>query len=162
MAPFLDCDDFHTAASLENREIQQMGNVRAISVASFRSSSEVNGVKGFNIVEGNTISNLRSPEFPDYKTIGIDVQGVSDGMVIQENVIDVVPGAGPYNDPHVLGIRVSVKWNGCRVLLVQFILRQELTCIYIFCSTRYVPMLLWVASRCETNILWMKISWWST
>ena len=112
--PFLNCNDFHSLASFENPEVQQMGNVRGISVASFRSNAEVNGIKSFNIVEGNTITTFGST-FSQYKTIGIDVQGVSDGILMQENVIDLVAGPGPVDDPQVMGIRVSAE---CLVSLV--------------------------------------------
>jgi len=104
--PFTECTDYHQGASSENPTEQQMGNVRGISVAAFRDDENVNGVPGFNIVEGNSIKNLKSVH-PNYKVIGVDVQGNSGGLLMQNNVIDLVPGAGPVGDPQVTGVRVS-------------------------------------------------------
>lgn len=114
--PFSDCFDYHQFASSENYGEQQMGNVRGISIAAFRDNEEINGVPGFNVVEENVIKRISSV-YPEYKIIGIDVQGQSGGIVMQENEIDLVDGPGPLDDPQVIGIRVrsNVKKGSVKV-----------------------------------------------
>lgn len=90
---FGTCTDYHAGASVENGNEQQAGNVRAISVAA---------VKGYNVVPAesskilnNQISNVTSENSGENKIIvGIDIQGVSEGISIDDNFVNLDNGVG--------------------------------------------------------------------
>jgi len=83
-------------------------------VASFRPFKGIPG-RNINLIEGNTISDADSL-FP-YYIIGIDVQGDSEGLDIRGNVIDVIPGRGPYNPQRQMGIRVRENVDRRSILI---------------------------------------------
>lgn len=94
------CADYHKGASIEDGAEQQLANLRGISAAAvsrFSHSSE-------SIISGNTITNFNS-EWAN-SIVGIDIQGVSEDIVISNNYVNLREGVG--DDP-------NDKYFACRV-----------------------------------------------
>jgi len=87
LEPFGECSDLHDKASSENAGSRPMGNVRAISVSSFRPSS---GNRAENRIDGNRVVDIRTFLPQHYLVIGIDVQGDGKGkLLIEGNRLDL-------------------------------------------------------------------------
>ena len=86
------CTDYHKGASIEDGTEQQLANLRGISVAAvsrFLQSSE-------STISGNTLTDFRA-DFAN-SIVGIDIQGISTGIIVSNNYVNLKQGAG--NDPN--------------------------------------------------------------
>ena len=86
MKPFDSCTDFHAGRSSENPMEQQIGNVRAISVAATRPYTADTGGKPCTI-KRNKIASVDS--LNGNLVVGIDIQGETAGIEITKNSIDL-------------------------------------------------------------------------
>lgn len=90
-APFDECYDYHKGANIENADdesaLQQGMNIRGISVSA---------VTGYNDAFSSISRNVMNKFSSDYAKIvvGIDVQGKSNSISIQENTINMKEGTG--------------------------------------------------------------------
>ena len=118
-----ECESYHTRASAENPEEQQLGNVRGISIAAVR------GFRGGtnSRIRNNSVTNLSSANAN--VIVGIDVQGDSKATDIGGNVVDLAQGVGTSpNDPFIaLRVREFADGQGADAIQVQNnnILAQE-------------------------------------
>jgi hypothetical protein len=108
--PFGNCNDYHFT-SPENKNQQQLGNIRGISVAAVAGGegTRPNGAPERGIVENNRVVGLFSEHAN--KIVGIDVQGVSNDILIVRNVVDLAGDGvkkGPTNKTMGLRIRSNV------------------------------------------------------
>ena len=96
--PFTGCSDYHKDLSTENvinNDVQQMGNIRAISVAATRGYKETK----YSKIKKNTIKDISSSVCNF--VIGIDVQGDSEGVSVTSNTVSLtlngpLPSNGSY------------------------------------------------------------------
>lgn len=97
---FGSCTTYHAGASLENLEDQQGANVRVISisaVAGFPSG-------GLSRVVNNKITHVGS--FNAELVVGIDVQGESEDMKINKNLINLQQGVGEDTNDNLIAMRI--------------------------------------------------------
>lgn len=106
--PYSSCFDFHTGASLENLQEQQMGNIRGISVAATRSYA-----RRASIFRGNRIHNLKSKN--GRWIIGIDCQGDTRGVEIIENEVNLKQGESM--SEKYLALRIRARVDGSSVVV---------------------------------------------
>ena len=106
--PFSKCTDFHTGASFENAQEQQLGNVRGISVAATRPYPNRDST-----IEQNRIHNLDS-ENGDW-VIGIDCQGDTSGVKISDNEVNLQDGV-VMSDKY-LALRIRAHADGASLIV---------------------------------------------
>lgn len=94
------CADYHKGASIEDGTEQQLANLRGISVAAV--SRYVNSEN--SIISGNVLTNFHS-EFANI-IVGIDVQGMSSGIIVSNNNVNLKSG---------VGINLNDQYIACRV-----------------------------------------------
>lgn len=94
------CTDFHKGASVEDGTEQQLGNLRGISVAAV--SGFVNA--GKSTISGNALTQFKS-DFAN-SILGIDVQGMSTGIMVSGNFVNLKQGAGFTTDDQYIACRV--------------------------------------------------------
>lgn len=97
--PFTKCFDYHAGASDENEGEQQGGNIRGISVAAVRGFSDRH-----SIIRDNTIMQFSSSN-PNV-IVGIDVQGDSKAVEVEDNVVDLSARAGTSVMDEFVALRV--------------------------------------------------------
>jgi hypothetical protein len=108
VAPFdpSGCESYHAGASSENEDEQQLGNIRAISIAAVRGF--INGSN--SQIRNNNIMNLRSTNAN--VIIGIDVQGDSKATDIKGNFVDLKRDVGKSTDDQYIALRVREFADG--------------------------------------------------
>ena len=103
-APFDECYDYHKGANIENAEnessMQQGVNIRGISVAAV---SEY-GSDQLSLIKGNTVKNFDSVHAQ--VMVGIDIQGLSDGIKIRRNTVDLSNGVGADTSDAYIALRI--------------------------------------------------------
>lgn len=103
--PFTKCFDYHAGASIENEGEQESGNIRGISVAAVRGYSDRH-----SSISGNVINDFSSSN-PNI-VIGIDVQGDSKAVNVEENIVDLSSRAGLSVMDEFVAIRVRKHVDG--------------------------------------------------
>lgn len=94
------CPSYHQGASIEYENQQQLADLRGISVAAV--SKYLDSRK--SLIYGNTITHFDSQYATDI--VGIDIQGMSEGIIVSHNTVDLKSGVG--TDP-------TDKYIACRV-----------------------------------------------
>jgi hypothetical protein len=118
--PFGNCKDYHFM-SPENKNEQQLGNIRGISVAAVagfegtrpNEPQKSGNSRGNQPIQSNIENNTVVGVFSEYanKIVGIDVQGLSNDVLIVSNVVDITGDGvekGPTNKTVGLRIRSNV------------------------------------------------------
>jgi hypothetical protein len=128
--PFDDCNDYHFM-SPENKNEQQLGNVRGISVAAVAGYNETRPRKRQeSIVKRNSVVGAFSEHAN--KIVGIDVQGVSDDILVVDNVVDLeADGVKKGPTEKMIGLRIRSNVVDCvekrNVLMNGFVKEVEET-----------------------------------
>ena len=114
MLPFDKCSTYQTGASVEDAEVQQVGNIRILSASAV---TGYDGNKSSSIVS-NIITNASSELGTEI--IGIDIQGESDSIRIDFNNVDLATDAGTSpNDQYIaLRVRSFVESSGPQTINV--------------------------------------------
>lgn len=100
---FNECYDYHKGSNIENADdedsLQQGANIRGISVAA---------VTGYENKESLIRGNVMRKFFSDNADIiiGIDIQGKSDSILIEDNYIDLNPSVGGDETDPFIALRV--------------------------------------------------------
>jgi hypothetical protein len=103
--PFTNCFDYHAVASPENEGEQQGGNIRGISVTAVRGFVDERGMLDHHsTIKDNIITNLSSNN-PNV-IVGIDVQGDSKAVLVEDNVVDLSSRVGTSVMDEFIALRV--------------------------------------------------------
>jgi hypothetical protein len=99
---FGTCTDYHSGLSIENLEDQQGGNVRVISIAAVSAYSD--NKDGMSRITSNNVSDVSSEQ--GKVVIGIDVQGQSEGCIIDYNSVNLDESAFDGTTDNLISLRV--------------------------------------------------------
>lgn len=103
--PFTKCFDYHAGANDENEGEQQGGNIRGISVAAVRGFANEHGtLDHYSTIKDNMITDCSSSN-PNV-IVGIDVQGDSKAVLVEDNVVDLSARAGTSVLDEFIALRV--------------------------------------------------------
>eukprot|EP00804_Cyclotella_cryptica_P026688 CCRYP_007918-RA/>CCRYP_007918-RA protein AED:0.35 eAED:0.35 QI:932/1/1/1/1/1/3/166/417 len=98
------CSSYHNGSSVEDGTEQQLGNLRGISVAAVGSYHLKNNSTDHSCILGNTITGFASKNANCI--VGIDMQGVSEGVLVANNDVDLSERVGSNTDDHYISFRV--------------------------------------------------------
>ncbi|KAL7519875.1 hypothetical protein ACHAWX_004632 [Stephanocyclus meneghinianus] len=98
------CSSYHNGSSVEDGTEQQLGNLRGVSVASVASYHLKNNSTDHSCIIGNTITGFESKHANCI--VGIDMQGVSEGVLVANNDVDLAARVGSNIDDHYISFRV--------------------------------------------------------
>lgn len=99
---FGTCTDYHSGNSIENSQDQQGGNVRVISIAAVSAYSD--NKDGMSRIISNDIRVVSSNQ--GEVVIGIDVQGQSEGCIIDYNSVNLDESALDSTTDNLIALRV--------------------------------------------------------
>lgn len=105
LLPYGDCETYHPGSSEENGVIRQAGDIRGISAAATRGYDS----RLYSNIADNILRQMETLN-GDY-VIGIDIQGESEGINVNRNDVDLMPGVGVVDDKYI-ALRVRENVDG--------------------------------------------------
>lgn len=98
------CESYHLGASIEDGTEQQLANVRGISVAAVSSLGTKKGKAGASTISDNVLTGFESA----YANVivGIDIQGLSEGVIVSGNYVNLDENAGLERNDQFIACRV--------------------------------------------------------
>ena len=113
------CSDYHLGASIEYKNQRQLANLRGISVAAVSKYLDSRN----STIHGNIIKNFES-QFAN-EIVGVDISGVSEGVIVSHNNINLRDGVGKDPDDEYIGCRVRSYACQGDIVKIENVLAQE-------------------------------------